>query len=275
MKTQIMGVLNVTPDSFYDGGRFLRFEHALEQACLLMDYGVDILDIGAESTRPSTVFHEQKGKVENLDEDEESKRLFSILEVICKQFPTQKVSVDTRKVRIAEKSIAMGVQIINFVCEYVPEDLAKLIAKNPHVSLVICHMHGTPKTMQDGSFIKGPIVPYLKDWFREQLATLQNHGVRKEQIIFDPGIGFGKRKPDQDFEILRGIAEFKAMGYPLLIGLSRKSFMGKFLGKNADALLPATLVMNTFASIQGADILRVHDVQEHREMLSLLEQVTF
>lgn len=264
-----MGVLNITPDSFYDGGLYLRFEQALEQACVLMEQGVDILDLGAESTRPKTIYQKSSPTTQS---DEEA-RLFPLLEVLCTQFPDQKISIDTRSLDVARKALAYGVSMINHVTENLDEAFAQLMASYPDRSIVVCHMRGNPDGMQAGDFHQGPIIPYLLEWFKKQIATLLSHGVRKEQIILDPGIGFGKKKPDQDFEILRGIPELKALGFPILIGLSRKSFMAHVLGKRADALLPATIAMNTFALIQGADIIRVHDVSEHKDILNLLDQL--
>ena len=263
-----MGVLNVTPDSFYEGGRFLRFEQALEQACVLMEQGVDILDIGAESTCPKNIY--DKEGLPSTTETDEEQRLYPLLEVLCSQFPTQKISVDTRNLNVAKKSLAYGVSFINHITSDLDIELAKLIATYPESTLILCHMRGTPRTMQVGDFYEGPIIPYLCDWFREQFSKLVSYGVKKEQVIIDPGMGFGKKKPDQDFEILRGIPELKKLGFPVLIGLSRKSFMGHVLGKRPDALLPGTIALNTYALMQGADIIRVHDVQEHKDVLQLL-----
>lgn len=270
MKQQIMGVLNVTPDSFYDGGQYFSLDKAFARACEMIAEGVDILDLGGESTRPATSFHESKGKVVALDEDEEQQRIFPLLKRLRSEFPSQNISVDTRKVSIAEQAIALGVHMINCVCENISPDMAKLIASSSEVSFVLCHMRGNPQTMQNGDFHTGPMIPYLKDWFLQQIALLKKYGVKESQIILDPGIGFGKRKPDQDFEILRGLAELKALGFPLLIGLSRKSFMGQVLKKPASELLPATLALNAFALQQGADIIRVHDVKEHKDLVQIL-----
>lgn len=275
MKPKIMGVLNVTPDSFYDGGRYNTFESAFIHAKKLIAEGADIVDIGGESTRPATAFHQDQGEVETLAEEPERERVLPLLEALCKEFPTQMFSLDTRKAGIARDAIALGVRMISYVTEQVQEDMAEVLGQHPEVSVIICHMRGTMKTMQDGQFHEGPMLPYLKDWFEAQIAKLKHYGVRDEQIILDPGIGFGKRKPDQDFEILRGIPELKAMAYPVLIGLSRKSFLGYVLAKKAADLLPATITMNTVALMQGADILRVHDVPEHRDLLALFTMCGF
>jgi len=273
MPALIMGVLNVTPDSFYDGAKYNTLEKALERARFLITNGVDILDLGGESTRPATPFHQDQGPVLVLPEEEERKRVLALLEILCREFPAQRISLDTRNANIAEDAIALGVKMINYVTDEVYDDMAQVIAHHSEVSLVICHMRGSPKTMQDGEFHDGPMLPYLVEWFTKQIAKLKSYGVKDPQIILDPGIGFGKRKPDQDFEILHCIPELKAMGYPLLIGLSRKSFMGKFLGKKASDLLPATLVLNAFSLRQGADILRVHDVNEHKDLIALSSRI--
>jgi len=273
MKQQIMGVLNLTPDSFYDGGRYSSFESAFAYARKMIEEGVDILDIGGESTRPATAFHQEHGAVMTLPEEEERQRVLPLLEVLCREFPIQKFSVDTRKAKIADEVIQLGVQYISYVTDKVYDDMAEVLGRNPQTSIILCHMRGSPKTMQEGEFHDGPMIPYLQEWFQEQISKLKTYGVKEQQIILDPGIGFGKRKPDQDFEILRGIRELKNMGFPVLIGLSRKSFMGHVLKKKASDLLPATLVLNAIALSQGADIIRVHDVADHKDLLALLTQL--
>ncbi len=270
----IMGILNVTPDSFYDGNLYNTFERALERACTLIEAGVDILDIGGESTRPSTSFHHKHGFRQDVQSDHEMQRVLPLLKVLRLEFPSQILSVDTRNKELASEALKLGVHIINCVCETVSEDIAKRIASFPHSRCVLCHMRGNPQDMQNGNFYEGPIIPYLKEWFLQEIAKMKSFGVDEKQIILDPGIGFGKKKPDQDFEILRGISELKSLEYPVLIGLSRKSFMGKVLNKSADQLLSATLAMNTYAILQGADIIRVHDVDEHKEVRELLSRLT-
>lgn len=263
-----MGVINVTPDSFYDGGKHQSLEAAFLCARKMIADGVDIIDIGGESTRPVTAFHIANGLRKEVTEDEERQRVIPLIQKLRHEFPTQKLSVDTRRSVIAKEALSLGVNYISCVCESVSEDMAKVLSQFPHAFLIVCHMRGQPKNMQEGDFHQGPMIPYLKEWFQTQIEFLKSFGVGN--IILDPGIGFGKRKPDQDFEILRGISDLKTMNYPLLIGLSRKSFMGKVLDKSADNLLSATLAMNTYALMQGADIIRVHDVPEHKDVLTIL-----
>ncbi len=274
MHPRIMGVLNTTPDSFYDGASYTTLEKALAHARQILRDGAEIIDIGGESTRPSTDFHLAHGSVNEVSEEEEKNRVLPVIEALRDELTEQQcISVDTRKVSVAEAAIRCGAKMINYVTDSVCSQMAALIAAHPKVYIVICHMRGQPRSMQDGNFYVGPIVPHLMDWFQKQVQILIKHGVHKDQIILDPGIGFGKKKPDQDLEILRGLSEFKALGFPILIGLSRKSFMGTLLNKPASQLLSATLVLNQFAASQGADIIRVHDVAEHKDAWTLLAMV--
>lgn len=273
MCLKIMGILNTTPDSFFDGGHFFGLDAALAQAEKMIRSGADIIDVGGESTRPPTKFHQTHGLVVEVSEEEEKRRVLPVLSELARRFPAVTLSVDTRRVSIAKAAIEKGTRMVNLVTEGVDADMAQLIADHPTASLVICHMRGKPHEMQTGDFHMGPMIPYLLEWFHSQIHVLKAKGVKDSQIILDPGIGFGKKKPDQDFEILRGLPELKALGYPLLVGLSRKSFMGAVLDKTASDLLPATLVMNTLCVAQGVDLIRVHDVAEHNEMRTLWERV--
>lgn len=270
---KIMGILNTTPDSFYDGGRYATVDAAVEHALVMVQEGADIIDVGGESTRPPTAFHQHNGLVTVLSEDEEKKRVLPTLKKLKDLLPNIVFSIDTRKVSVAQAAIAVGAKIINYVTEEVQVDMAQTIAAHPEVSVVICHMRGKPQTMQAGSFHEGPMVPYLETWFRQQIARVKDCGVQDQQIILDPGLGFGKKKPDQDLEILRGLSQLKKLGYPLLLGLSRKSFMGHILDKPATELLSASLGLNAFALMQGVDYLRVHDVKEHKDLVQVLSRV--
>ena len=269
-RVQIVAVLNMSPDSFFKASSRTSFEEALAYSRQLIEAGADILDIGGESTRPATPFHQKQGPLVEVSEDEELQRIIPLIKALRAEFPSQKLSVDTRRTQIAQEALSLGVHFINHVCDSVDPQLARVLSEFPESRLVLCHMRGQPQNMQAGNFHEGPIVPYLREWFETQIALLTKHGVSASQIILDPGIGFGKRKPDQDLEILKGIPELKALGFPVFIGLSRKSFMGQILNKKAEDLLPATLVMNTYALLQGADYIRVHDVREHRDLVSLL-----
>ncbi|MBI2602979.1 MAG: dihydropteroate synthase [Deltaproteobacteria bacterium] len=269
-KTRIMGVLNVTPDSFFDGGKYLDMSRALERAEQMLREGADIIDVGGESTRPPSTFHEKHGQLVEVSEEEERKRVLPVLSALLRQFPTQTLSVDTRRASIAAAAFAEGVRMVNYVTESVSPAMAKVIATHPEGSLVLCHMRGKPQSMQGGKFHNGPMIPNLREWFHKQIALLNLYGVKDSQIIIDPGIGFGKKKPDQDFEILLALSELKSLGYPLLIGLSRKSFMGLVLDKPANDLLSATLAMNALCMDKGVDVIRVHDVAEHHELRTLL-----
>ena len=273
MHAKIMGVLNVTPDSFYDGGSYFEYDKALERVREMLREGADIIDIGGESTRPPTRFHLAHGEVVELSEAEEGRRVLPIVAQALREMSTQSLSVDTRRPAIAAAAIELGAKMINYVTDAVTAEMATVLAADPAVQIVICHMRGKPKSMQEGNFYEGPIVPHLLAWFELQIDKLKAYGVQPGQIILDPGIGFGKKKPDQDLEILRGLRALKGLGFPVLIGLSRKSFMGHILGKHAAELLPPSLALNAWALWQGVDIIRVHDVREHKDVLALLAQL--
>lgn len=278
---KIMGVLNITPDSFFDGGEHYLEEKALKRAREMLTEGADIIDIGGESTRPPTSFHCNNGDLEEVDCEQEWQRISFVLSKMIENKGlikengnnTVKISVDTRKIAIARRSLELGVDIINLVSSGLTPEWGELLGSYPKSSIIICHMRGEPKAMQTGDFHSGPIIPYLKEWFSEQIALLQSYGVKDSQIMLDPGIGFGKRKPDQDLEILHSLEELKSFGYPIVVGLSRKSFMGVILDKPCENLLNASVIMNTVAALKGADIIRVHDVKEHHELAKLITRM--
>ena len=255
---QIMGIVNVTPDSFYDGGRFYGIEQAVQHGKLLADQGADILDIGGESTRPGS---------NPVSEDEELSRVIPVISELKKQVEIP-LSIDTYHPKVAQAAIEYGAAIINDITGF-ENPLMREIAAEHDVDICVMHMLGKPKTMQnDPTYDKG-VVNDLMDWFKLRIELLIASGVRPERIILDPGIGFGKTVAD-NLEILQNLPQFKTLGFRLLIGLSRKTFMSKILGKPHNQLLAATIAMNTWSFINGADIVRVHDVIEHKDMLTLI-----
>ncbi len=243
-----MGILNVTPDSFSDGGKFYLADNAVAQAHSIQEQGADIIDIGGESTRP--------GAAEVSVEDEIS-RVVPIIETLKKKLSIP-VSIDTRKAEVAEKACLAGASIINDVSGLVnDEDIAKVAAEF-NTYLVLMHMRGTPGDMQSDLHyddLIGEISEFLADAARRAI----NIGVAADKIVVDPGIGFGKTV-EHNFSIIKNISAFKRLGYPVLIGASRKSFIGKTLDLPVDSRLEGSLAAAVSSAYYGADIIRVHDV---------------
>lgn len=259
MKKKLMGILNVTPDSFYDQGLFFDSEKAIERGFSIFKEGADILDIGGESTRPGA---------EPVSEEEELRRVIPVIRGVKERCPV-KISIDTMKPRVAELALEAGAEIINDV-NGLSLPMMKEVAKKSHAEVIVMHMKGVPKTMQiNPSYEKG-IMAELISWFSSKINELASFGIDRKKIIVDPGIGFGKSVAD-NLEILHNLPKLKNLGYPLVVGLSRKSFLSKLLNRPGIDLLPPTIASNTYALLKGADIIRVHDVKEHRSVIDLLD----
>lgn len=257
-----MGILNVTPDSFFDQGRFFNVEAAIQRGKEMIDEGVDIIDIGGESTRPGA---------SPVSEQDELDRVLPVIQALHAVSPVI-ISIDTRHPYVARAAVQAGATLINDVSGFLDPAMEELAAST-HVPICVMHMQGTPLTMQKDPHYPEGIIAYLLKWFESRVSHLVKQGVKEEQIILDPGIGFGKTVAD-NLEIIENLPQLKAMGFPLLIGVSRKSFMGKILNKTPSELLPATLAMNTFLIISAVDIIRVHDVAEHRAIIDLLSRLS-
>jgi len=258
-KPLIMGIINLTPDSFYEGSRFQNVDIALKQVEKMLSEGADILDLGAQSTRPGS---------ERITADEELRRLIPSLEAITKNFPDSIISVDTYYSRVVTESVPAGASIINDISGgNMDKGMIETVALL-NVPYILMHMKGEPGTMQ-----KNPeyddVTREVLDYFIFKTAELKKAGIR--DIIIDPGFGFGKTI-DHNFELLRNLFLFKMTKLPILAGLSRKSTVYKTLGISADESMNGTTVMNTIALLNGADILRVHDVKEAKETIKLVER---
>ncbi|MCK4456746.1 MAG: dihydropteroate synthase [Thermoplasmata archaeon] len=245
----VMGVINVTPDSFSDGGEFLDPEVAIAHAKKLVKEGADILDIGGESSRPGS---------DTLPAKEELERIVPVLEGIIDDVKVL-ISVDTCKPRVARKVLDMGVHIINDITGLTSTELAGVVARH-EAGIVIMHMQGTPKTMQKSPRY-GDVVADILRFLRERVKRAEKKGIRRESIIIDPGIGFGKTA-EHNLEIISRLKEFKSLGLPVLVGASRKSFIGKVLDKDVDGRLSGGLAMLSMSIQNGASIVRAHDVRE-------------
>lgn len=255
-----MGVLNVTPDSFYDQGQYLSPDLAIARGIKLYEEGADILDIGGESTRPDA---------EPVSVEEELKRVIPVIKTLKKEIPIP-ISVDTMKAEVARAAVDAGAEWINDVSGFRDPDMVKAAA-DTGAKLCVMHMKGVPKTMQANPSYPNGVVEEIILWFKNTVLSLESAGVKKKNIIFDPGVCFGKTVED-NYVILHNLQKFKALGFPVLLGLSRKSFMGKVLNKPPEELLPATIAMDALAMRGNVDFIRVHDVEEHRQVAVVMEK---
>jgi len=258
---RVMGILNITPDSFYKGSCYNTDKEILEAAVKMISEGADILDVGGYSSRPGAT---------DLSPAEEGSRVLRAIALIRKELPDAVISVDTFRSEIAMEAIAgCGADIINDISGGEADNGMFNVVEKLKVPYILMHMRGNPGTMQDDPKYDDVVADILK-WFSERIMRLQTAGVK--DIIIDPGFGFGKTA-DHNFEMIRRLGEFSIAGLPVLVGISRKSMIWKTLGISADEALPGTCVLNTVALINGADILRVHDVKEARQAIRLFEHI--
>ena len=254
-RTLLMGVLNVTPDSFSDGGKFLDPQSAIEHALEMERAGADLLDIGGESTRPGST---------GTAAETELARILPVLEGLRGALKIP-IAVDTRKSKVAEAAISAGAQIINDISGLRFDPRLAEVAQRRGVPLILMHMRGEPSTMQEGPFARD-VMKDVVQGLRASIRKARAAGVRKSQIVIDPGIGFGKSF-EQNYELLRKLPELAKLGYPLLVGTSRKGFLGATLARNGKPAPPedrlwATAATVTASILGGAHIVRVHDVAE-------------
>lgn len=257
----VMGILNVTPDSFYAQSRVLSLDKAIARAQEMIQHGADILDIGGESTRPSS---------KPVHINQELERVIPVIRELRKKSDIL-ISIDTTKKEVAQEALKQGADIVNCVSGLKNnEEFARFIAQK-QIPVILMHMRGTPQTMQDNPYYEDTIKE-IKTELKELILNAINRGISKERIIIDPGIGFGKRLED-NLRIIKNLNRIKELGCPLLIGVSRKSFIGLILDKPAEERLTGTITANTIAILQGADIIRVHDVKEAVEMVKIIAAI--
>ncbi len=246
-RTQVMGILNVTPDSFYDGGSHYSTDAAVEHARRMIREGADVIDVGGESTRPGS---------KSVPVSEELRRVVPVIKSLAEERGVC-LSVDTYKPEVARAALKAGARMINDVYGLRKEGMSEVAAEYG-VPVVVMHMQGTPKSMQENPKY-ADVVEDIKDFFVERVSSLEGCGVSKNKVILDPGLGFGKTT-EHNLEILRRLDEFKSMRCPILVGPSRKSFIGNVLGLPADLRLEGTLAVLAVSVMKGAKFLRVHDV---------------
>lgn len=255
-KPLVMGIINVTPDSFYEGSRQQNPEAILTQAAKMLNEGADILDIGGQSTRPGS---------ERISAEKELSTVLPAIELIFKNFPGTVISVDTYYSRVAEECVKAGASIINDISAGLLDPAMIGTVAGLRVPYICMHMKGTPGNMQDDpSYDK--VTSEVLDFLIKKTDECTQAGII--DIIIDPGFGFGKTI-SQNFKLLKELTAFQMLGKPILAGLSRKSTVYKTLGGTADDALNGTTVLNVLALVNGANILRVHDVKEAREAIKL------
>ena len=265
-RTIVMGVLNVTPDSFSDSGKFFRTPDAVKAALAMQRAGADILDVGAESTRPGSL---------GISAAEELGRLLPVLQALRGRLKIP-ISVDTQKASVAEMALGAGAEIVNDISGLKNDPGIAKVAARFGAPLILMHMRGTPRTMQKQPFAKN-IVRDVMSGLRKSVATARRAGVPKSHIILDPGIGFGKSFA-QNYELLARLPELAKLGYPLLVGTSRKGFLGATLGRKGKPLPAYGRLWGTAATVaasilNGAHIVRVHDVEEMVQVARVTDRI--
>jgi len=256
---QIMGVINVTPDSFSDGGQFSSTETALKQALSLLEQGADIIDIGGESTRPGA---------DSVSVEEEINRVVPVIQAVRKLKPSCVISIDSSKAEVMAAAIKAGANFINDVNALQADACLGLLAKS---KLPVCLMHkkGQPKTMQIQPKYHS-VVNEVMDFFKKRIESCLQAGILPENIILDPGIGFGKTL-EHNLALLRNIKPLKSLGFPVLIGVSRKSMIGEILNAEIGDRLYGSLAIAQYAYTCGAEYFRVHDVKATHDVLKIAE----
>ncbi len=259
-RTFFMGVLNVTPDSFSDGGLHNNVEDALNHSLSLEKQGADIIDVGAESTRPGS---------SSVSVQEEIDRVIPVLKIISKQVKVP-ISIDSYKPKVIEEALRHGASIINDITGLADADVRKIVVKG-QVPVIIMHIKGTPQNMQKEPCYDD-VVQEVYDFLKKQSDKVIDEGLDRSKVIIDPGIGFGKTV-DHNLKLLSNLAKFKELGFPVLIGTSNKSFIGALTGAEVDNRLPGTIASNCSAVAGGANILRVHEVAQVRQAVQVTEAV--
>jgi dihydropteroate synthase len=263
-RTLVMGVLNVTPDSFSDGGKFFDAKRAVQHALAMQRDGADIVDVGAESTRPGS---------EEISVAEELSRLLPVLERLHGKLKIP-ISVDTQKATVAEMALGAGAEIINDISGLRSDPELACVATRHGAALILMHMRGTPRTMQKGPFARD-VMRDVVSGLQQSITTAKKYRVPRSQIVIDPGIGFGKNYA-QNYELLAKLPELAKLGYPLMIGTSRKGFLGVTLAENGKPAPAEERIWGSAATVaasilNGAHIVRVHDVAEMKQVALVTE----
>ena len=254
-RTYIMGILNVTPDSFSDGGDFSNIDIAVNHAKEMINEGADIIDLGGESTRPGHSY---------VDADEEKRRILPVIKRLKQEIKVP-ISVDTYKADVAQEALELGVEMINDIWGLTKDsNMANIVAK---YDAYICIMHN-----QDGTEYNKDIMESIKEFLQDSIDLALKSGIKKEKIVLDPGIGFGKTF-EQNLEVLKRLDEIKSLGYPVLLGTSRKSVIGNVLNVEPKQRLEGTIATTVLGIRDGVDIVRVHDVKENLKAAKMADAI--
>jgi len=254
----IMGIVNATPDSFYPGSR-IKKDKLIDIVSKMIDDGAEIIDVGGESTRPGA---------EEVPLDEELNRVVPVIETIKKNFDVI-VSVDSYKSKVADESLKVGADIVNDISALRFDKNMVNVIRKFDCPVILMHMKGTPKDMQKNPYYEDPVLE-IYEFLKERIEFAKRNGI--EKIIIDPGIGFGKRLTD-NLLIIKNLSKFKELGYPILLGASRKSMIGMILDLPVEERLEGTLAITAIGVVNGADIIRVHDVKENYRAVKVAEAI--
>ncbi|KJG37207.1 dihydropteroate synthase [Photobacterium angustum] len=257
---QVMGILNVTPDSFSDGGKFNRIDYALNHVESMLQAGTSIIDIGGESTRPGA---------KEVTLNEELDRVVPIIEAIRQRFDCW-ISIDTSKAQVMKEAVSVGADLINDV-RALQESNALEVAAKANVPICLMHMQGQPRTMQNQPNYNH-LIQDVSDFLNERISACENVGISRQQLILDPGFGFGKTL-EHNYQMLAEFEQFHQFGLPVLAGMSRKSMIFNLLGKPPAECLAGSLACATIAAMKGAHIIRVHDARETAEVVKIYNMV--
>jgi dihydropteroate synthase len=258
----LMGVLNVTPDSFSDGGKYNTTFRALDHVKSMIDFGAHIIDVGGESTRPGA---------KSVSDQDEITRVSETIQLIKKKYPNQLISLDTRKSKVMQHGLSIGVDMLNDVSALDFDPQSYQVVKDSGKPIVLNHSQGIPEDMQNNPTYENVLLDIF-DYFKNKIKFLKDNGIKDEQIIIDPGIGFGKTL-EHNLEIISKISLFHSLGYPIMVGPSRKSFIGKIMGeKDNPQRLGGTIASVLYSYLQGIQLFRVHDIQETSEALKVYSQ---
>ena len=264
-RTLIMGILNVTPDSFYEGGKYSSVESALERAREMVEEGADIIDVGGESSRPGSL---------PVSKDEELSRILPVIKAISDELDVP-ISVDTYRAEVAEEAIKAGAGMVNDITAMGGDESMAEVVSEHGVPICLMHMKGTPQNMQKNPHYDDTMAEITK-FLHERAEYAMAKGIDEKNIILDPGIGFGKRTGEgieDNCEIIARLAELKSLGFPVLVGASRKTFIGNLSNTRVEERLEGSLGAEAMAIANGADILRVHDVKETKRMAMVVDRI--
>ena len=257
-----MGILNITPDSFSDGGKYLSTSRAIDRAFEMVDDGADIIDIGGESTRPGSTF---------ISKDEELQRIVPVIQEIRNQDSEILISIDTYKSDVAEIAIDLGADIVNDISGLTFDQNMSTLLSGRDIPVIIMHINGKPKTMQSNP-IYNDLLNDINSFFKKQIIFAQSNGIVRDNIILDPGIGFGKTF-NHNLTIINNLKDLCNLGHPIMVGTSRKAFIGDILDAPPRERIEGTIASVVASVINGANIVRVHDVKEIKKAIMVTEKI--